>query len=43
MDMQSYIALGVVGITLVIFVIRIARPNKKGGCGKGCGCGKKLD
>lgn len=41
MDWQSYTALGIVAITLVIFGIRMVRPKKKRGCGQDCGCGKK--
>lgn len=41
MDWQSYIAAGIVAITLTIFLVRLARPRKKGGCGHGCGCGKE--
>jgi hypothetical protein len=42
MDWQSYTAIGIVTITLVIFLVRMAQPKKKGGgCDHGCGCGKK--
>lgn len=41
MDWQTYTAIGIVTITLVIFLVRITRPKKKrGGCGHGCDCGK---
>lgn len=42
MDAQSYIAAGIVLVTLVVFGVRlVARPRSGGGCGHGCGCGKK--
>ncbi len=41
MDWQTYTAVGIVTLTLVIFAVRLARPKKKSGCGKDCGCGKK--
>jgi hypothetical protein len=41
MDWQTYTAAGIVTITLVIFLVRLARPNKKPGCGHDCGCGRK--
>jgi FeoB-associated Cys-rich membrane protein len=40
MDWQTLTAVGIVGITLVIFLVRILRPKKKSGCGHDCGCGK---
>jgi hypothetical protein len=43
MDWQTLTAAGIVGITLVIFLIRITRPKKKSGCGHDCGCGKPND
>lgn len=43
MDWQSYIAVGIVVATLAVFAFRIVRPRKGGGCGHGCGCGKKRD
>jgi hypothetical protein len=39
MDWQSPIALLIVAIALGAFIYSIAKPNKKSGCGKGCGCG----
>lgn len=39
-DWQTLAAGGIVAITLLIFLVRAARPKKKSGCGKGCGCGK---
>lgn len=41
MDWQTYTAAGIVAITLVIFLVRLARPKKKPGCGHDCGCGRK--
>jgi hypothetical protein len=42
MDPQTYIAAGVVALTVVIFLVRMAKPRKKSGtCGHDCGCGKK--
>lgn len=43
MNWQTVIAAGIVGITLLIFLIRLARPKRKSGCGHGCGCGKPKD
>ncbi len=41
MDWQTLTAAGIVTVTLVIFLVRLARPKKKSGCNKkGCGCGK---
>lgn len=40
MDWQTYTAAGIVTITLVIFLVRLARPKKRG-CGHGCDCGRK--
>ncbi len=41
-DWQTLTAAGIVAITLTIFLVRLARPKKKSGCGKqDCGCGKK--
>lgn len=41
MDWQTTIAIGIVALTLTIFLVRLARPRKKRGCGHGCDCGKK--
>lgn len=41
MDWQTVIALGIVAVTLVIFMVCSFRPRKNGGCGRNCGCGKK--
>lgn len=41
MDWQSYTAIGIVAITFTIFLVRLSRPKKNGGCGHNCGCGKK--
>ena len=40
-DWQSWTALGIVGLTVLAFVIRARRKGKKksGGCGSGSGCG----
>jgi hypothetical protein len=40
LDWQSLTAAGIVAFTLTMFLVRLARPKKKTGCGKGCGCGK---
>lgn len=40
LDWQTLTAVGIVAITLVVFISRLARPKKKSGCGKDCGCGK---
>jgi hypothetical protein len=39
MDWQSYTAIGIVIVTLLIFLMRLARA--KPGCGQGCDCGEK--
>lgn len=39
-DWQTLVAAGVVALTLVIFLVRLARPKKKSGCGNDCGCNK---
>lgn len=41
MNWQTYIAAGIVIFTLTVFLVRIAKPKKQGGCGHNCGCGKK--
>lgn len=41
MEWQTLTAAGIVLVTLTVFLVRLARPNKKSGCGKGCGCKKK--
>ena len=41
MDWQTYIAIGIVVLTLTIFLVRLAKPKKRGGCGHDCGCGRK--
>lgn len=41
MDWQTTAAVIVVAFTLTIFLVRLARPKKKSGCGHDCGCGKK--
>jgi hypothetical protein len=40
MDWQTLTAAGIVVVTLTIFLVRLARPKKKSGCGHDCGCGK---
>jgi hypothetical protein len=40
MDWQTYTAVGIVVLTLTIFLVRLARPRRKPGCGQNCGCGK---
>jgi hypothetical protein len=42
MDWQSIIAAGIVVVTLTIFLVRMARPRRKSGCGHGCGCEEKF-
>jgi hypothetical protein len=39
-DWQTALAVGIVTITLTIFIHRLMRPKKKSGCGHDCGCGK---
>ena len=43
MDWQTPTAAAIVIVTLTIFMVRMARPRKRGGCGHGCGhgCGRK--
>lgn len=41
MDWQTLTAAGIVVMTLTIFLVRLARPRKKSGCGHDCGCNKK--
>jgi hypothetical protein len=41
MDWQTPAAVAIVVITLTIFLVRLARPRRKPGCGHDCGCGKK--
>lgn len=41
MDWQTLTASGIVVMTLTIFLVRLARPTKKSGCGHDCGCNKK--
>lgn len=43
MDWQTLTAAGVVIVTLTIFLVRLARPKKKSGCGHDCGCGKNKE
>jgi hypothetical protein len=40
---QSIIAVGIVVVTLTVFLLRLVRPKPKGGgsCGHDCGCGKR--
>jgi hypothetical protein len=40
MNWQSLVAIGIVVLTLVVFLVRLARPRRKSGCGHDCGCGK---
>lgn len=40
MDWQALTAAGIVVFTLTLFLIRLARPKKKSGCGHSCGCEK---
>lgn len=41
MDWQTYTAAGVVTLTLVAFLVRLAKRKPKPGCGHGCACPKK--
>jgi hypothetical protein len=41
MDWQNIAAAAIVVLTLTIFLVRLARPRGKSGCGHRCGCGKK--
>ena len=41
-DWQTLTAAGIVIVTLAFFLVRLARPKKKSGCGHGCDC-KKYD
>ena len=43
MNWQTYAAIGIIAITLVIFIFRLIRPQKKSGCGHDCGCDKPKD
>lgn len=43
MDWQTLTAAGIVAFTLTTFLVRLARPKKKAGCGSGCDCGKRPD
>jgi hypothetical protein len=40
-DWQTLVAGAVVVLTLLVFLIRLARPRRGGGCGHGCDCGRK--
>jgi hypothetical protein len=40
LDIQSYIALGIVALTVAAFAYHIIRFRKKSGCGRGCCCGE---
>ena len=35
---QTVAALALVAVTLGVFVLRLLRRPKRGGCGAGCGC-----
>jgi hypothetical protein len=42
MDWQTYTATGIVAVTALVFLVRLARKGGGGpGCGGGCGCGDK--
>ncbi len=43
MDWQTYSAAGIVILTLTFFLVRLARPKKKPGCGHHCGCGRNYE
>jgi hypothetical protein len=40
-EWQTLAAGAVVAITVLVFLIRLSRPRKSGGCGGNCGCGKR--
>jgi hypothetical protein len=40
LDWQTLAALGIVMITLTVFLVRFAKPKKKSHCGHHCGCEK---
>jgi hypothetical protein len=40
MDWQTHTAVAIVVLTLTVFLVRLARPRRKPGCGHNCGCGK---
>ena len=40
-DWQSWAALIIVGITMLVFAVRAARKGEPGGCGGSCGCDVK--
>jgi hypothetical protein len=42
MDWQTYTAIGIVTFTMLVFLVRLARPRRKSGCGHGCDCGKNF-
>ena len=39
-DWQTWAAAGLVALTLVIFLVRLARRKNSSACGKDCGCDK---
>jgi hypothetical protein len=39
-DWQSWVTLGVVVLTALVFAVRSMSKKKGGGCGAGCGCDK---
>lgn len=41
LEWQTVAALGIIAATVTIFLVRLAKPKSKGGCGHDCGCGKK--
>lgn len=41
MDWQTYTAAGIVTLTLVAFLARLAKRKPKSGCGHGCSCPKQ--
>jgi hypothetical protein len=40
MDWQSFAAIGIVIMTVLIFIRRITRKRRGSSCGHDCGCGK---
>jgi hypothetical protein len=41
MDWQTYTAAGIVTLTLVVFLVHMAKRRPKSGCGHGCACSNK--
>jgi hypothetical protein len=41
MDWQEIIVIAIVVTTVTVFLVRLAKPQRKASCGKDCGCGRK--